>query len=145
MDNKPIAFKVSTQELSGFAISPKRDCPHIPDISTLSSQVLSISDKILSNNCEICLDSNENWVCLICWKIFCSRYVNSHMAQHSDELKHSLAFSFSDGSFWCFECDSYVINRPLENLQRMFGKIKFPDEKERGAILIGADEVVGRY
>lgn len=53
------------------------------------------------------------------------------MAAHYDEIKHSIGLSFSDGSFWCFDCDSYVINSELEAIQRKFSEIKFPSSEKK--------------
>jgi len=33
--------------------------------------------------CEDCENRGENWICLECQKIFCSRYVKGHMAAHN--------------------------------------------------------------
>ena len=78
--------------------------------------------------CGQCGDQSENWQCLQCHAIGCSRcaasnlmwclalfrlsnrFVASHMAAHNEESQHPLAVSFSDLSVWCYACDSYVAN-----------------------------------
>ena len=38
------------------------------------------------------------------------------MAQHNTQNpEHMLAMSFADFSFWCYECDSYVIHELLKH------------------------------
>ena len=57
--------------------------------------------------CGSCENVGENWLCLMCSVVFCSRYVKSHMVEHnSKEPSHMLALSFMDLSVWCYDCDS---------------------------------------
>jgi hypothetical protein len=90
-------------------------------------------------NCEDCKGEVENWLCLSCYKVFCgrwttgffffllffpirdsisslllivtppSRMIQAHMVKHSKESHHCLVASFADLSFWCYNCDSYVL------------------------------------
>lgn len=46
------------------------------------------------------------------------------MAEHNTNTQHPVAFSFSDGSFWCYRCDSYVTSVELGKLRKTFGVIK---------------------
>jgi len=39
---------------------------------------------------------------------------------------HPIVFSFADFSFWCYECDSYVVH-PLLTHQKYFYSQKFPE------------------
>ncbi len=55
----------------------------------------------------------ENWVCLTCGAVGCSYYVKQHMKAHHEETKHPITLSFSDLSFWCYECDSYIKSHVL--------------------------------
>ncbi|KAL7558656.1 hypothetical protein ACA910_010032 [Epithemia clementina (nom. ined.)] len=60
--------------------------------------------------------SKENWMCLECGVIRCSRYKNGHALVHWEETKqessggegHCIAVSFSDLSVWCYLCSAYV-------------------------------------
>ncbi len=80
--------------------------------------------------CGVCESAKENWLCLHCCKAFCSRlvvfisqfasnqlsfrasprYVHGHMASHNSVTDHKIAVSFSDLSFWCYSCDSYIVH-----------------------------------
>ncbi|KAF6776594.1 hypothetical protein AHF37_04411, partial [Paragonimus kellicotti] len=60
--------------------------------------------------CSRCDNQTENWVCLTCYSVYCSRYANSHMVEHFSTTRHPLVLSFSDLSSWCYECESYVHN-----------------------------------
>ena len=56
--------------------------------------------------CLTCQNVGENWLCLICSEIHCSRYVNAHMVRHGENTGHAVTLSFSDLSVWCYTCDS---------------------------------------
>ncbi|RXH87453.1 hypothetical protein DVH24_034353 [Malus domestica] len=42
-----------------------------------------------------CQHPNENWLCLCCKDVLCSRYVNKHMLQHYQRANRCLALSYS--------------------------------------------------
>ena len=127
--DKEIKFVIDGKELGGFVVYPKTDCPHLlpSQINSLNLLLEDKKDIILSNSCSECQDQSENWLCLECHLISCSREVKGHMAKHNTETSHSIALSFFDGSFWCYNCDSYIITAQLEALQRKFSAIKFPE------------------
>lgn len=92
-------------------MQPKLDCPHLTDekVNALTEFLLvTNTDHFSQFKCATCADQTENWICLECLSIECSRYVKSHMVEHNDKTKHSLALSFSDSSFWCYDCESYI-------------------------------------
>ena len=73
-------------------------------------------DKEMDGSCPL----GENWLCLQCGKVHCSRYVNGHCAEHweysktnDDNEGHCIAVSFADLSVWCYECQSYIRNEKL--------------------------------
>lgn len=88
----------------GFAVEPITDCPHVP-VYTIDSV------DYIHTPCQTCNDTTENWYCLHCKAVYCSRYCQGHMKQHVDETKHSVCISFSDLSAWCYQCDNYIIDR----------------------------------
>ncbi len=45
----------------------------------------------MNSQCEGCNNVGENWVCLCCGKVFCSRFVNSHMVAHNEATDHPLS------------------------------------------------------
>lgn len=78
----------------------------------------------------------ENWLCLTCGALRCSRYVNGHGLQHWQETKkaandtdgHCVAVSLSDLSVWCHVCNAYIINdQHLGGIIRMLERRKFPE------------------
>lgn len=111
-----------------FAVSPKLDCPHVKFLN--KSNVLNYF--ILKSNlesCHICHDDQENWLCLDCLGTYCSRYINGHMSQHNENYKeHSLAISYSDGSIWCYSCDSYIDCIDVVPIRRALSNVKFPED-----------------
>lgn len=38
------------------------------------------------------------------------------MAAHFEQAKHPIVMSFSDLSFWCFECGDYIEHAVCENI-----------------------------
>jgi hypothetical protein len=60
---------------TAIPVQPKEDCPHVNEKNV--DQTLGALSQILqqyqNNKCSICNDPNENWICLSCLKIFCSR------------------------------------------------------------------------
>ncbi|EDO46186.1 predicted protein, partial [Nematostella vectensis] len=96
-----------------FAIEPKKDCPHIQGVVAMI-QSLHVDVK---QPCETCANVGENWLCLSCSAVYCSRYVNSHMVAHNEESNHPVALSFSDLSVWCYGCDSYIASPVLTSIR----------------------------
>ncbi|XP_062177980.1 uncharacterized protein LOC133882781 isoform X4 [Alnus glutinosa] len=45
--------------------------------------------------CYRCQHPDENWLCLCCKDVLCSRFVNKHMLQHHQQSNHCLALSYS--------------------------------------------------
>ena len=116
----------------GFAVVPKTDCPHCLDsmIEHLDNAITSLNSLLVTSPCRECADNSECWFCLVCENVFCSRYVKAHMSTHYDEMKHAVAFSLADGSFWCYICNSYIINQQMTYLQTRYSAIKFTDSDE---------------
>lgn len=87
----------------GFAVEPITTCPHVP--SPIPTHVF------LNQTCGACQEQHENWQCLTCNTVLCSRYRNGHMVEHFEETKdHAVCLSYSDLSVWCFKCESYIAN-----------------------------------
>lgn len=99
-------------------------CPHLDSIASEDH----VHQIVYSAPCELCGDTSENWVCLHCFMVGCSRYVREHMAYHyENEPTHAMALSYSDISVWCYACDAYVHNPKLTPFktaayQQKFGK-----------------------
>ncbi|EDQ88423.1 uncharacterized protein MONBRDRAFT_8876 [Monosiga brevicollis MX1] len=126
-----------------FAVEPKRDCPHV-------ALVRPMLEFELESPCCDCGHVGENWVCLACSTVRCSRYINGCMLKHYEDSRgtlppslplppalrasgHAVAFSFSDFSFWCFECDSYVESPALRPIKRGATVMRFGEERAREA------------
>lgn len=102
-----------------FGVVPKTNCPHV---MTSVSPVLNFE---LTDPCVSCGSTAENWVCLKCSQVLCSRYVAGHMAEHGETSGHPIVFSFSDFSFWCYACDSYITSPVLRPILSACHKAKF--------------------
>nr|GLL23747.1 histone deacetylase 6 [Ipomoea trifida] len=79
---------------------------HCDHLASLSSDLAHIPTP--NTPCNKCQHPSENWLCLSCKEVLCSRFVNKHMLEHYQRVDHSLALSFSDLSVWCFSCDAYL-------------------------------------
>ncbi|KAM7470494.1 hypothetical protein LguiA_008677 [Lonicera macranthoides] len=79
---------------------------HCDHLGSLSSDLTHIPTP--DTPCERCQHPNENWLCLSCKNVLCSRFVNKHMLEHYRQSNHCIALSYSDLSVWCFCCDAYL-------------------------------------
>ena len=94
----------------------------------------------------------ENWWCLTCHGVFCSRYVNGHGLEHWNDTKnerrddkmetqaignkteqlvgHSVAVSLADLSVWCHECGAYLVHDQniLKPIVLRLEELKFQQE-----------------
>jgi hypothetical protein len=102
-----------------YACQPIKECPHcVPGVNI--APIEEFKDLTVTTPCKDCDHCVENWVCLKCKVICCSRYVNSHMVMHYESTKHPIALSFSDFSFWCYECDNYVVSKYLNHVKHFY-------------------------
>lgn len=56
-----------------------------------------------------CQHPSENWLCLSCKDVLCSRFVNKHMLQHFHQTSHCLALSYRYG----MRCEYCILWRLL--------------------------------
>ena len=70
-------------------VTPKEDCPHHVNLNSQDIIANIKHNHVLDKNClkcelEGCVTSSnkENWLCLSCKEIFCSRYCHGHMEMH---------------------------------------------------------------
>jgi hypothetical protein len=93
----------------------------------------------------------ENWLCLKCSKVYCSRYVNGHGLQHwhdtcgtnnnnnddddddndttTNDDEHCVMVSLTDLSVWCHRCASYLRHESLRPIIQRLEEIKFKDSE----------------
>lgn len=50
------------------------------------------------------------------------------MATHCENTDHNVALSLSDGSVWCYACDSYITSEDISKITKKLGDVKFPEE-----------------
>ncbi|CAG9316414.1 unnamed protein product [Blepharisma stoltei] len=113
------------KDLGGFfAVHPKYDCPHLTD-ENFNRDISFYSEVTIKSPCADCSNVGENWVCLKCGQVKCSRYVQEHMLMHAIETSHGISLSFSDLSFWCYKCDSYISSPELKEILKAFQTKKF--------------------
>lgn len=61
----------------GFAAVPLLTCPHLRFVERIPE--FGINAQL---PCATCNDLSENWICLTCYTVNCSRFVNEHALQH---------------------------------------------------------------
>ncbi|OVA17096.1 Histone deacetylase superfamily [Macleaya cordata] len=96
-------------------VEARTSCDHL---SSLSSDLSHIPTP--DTTCNRCHHLVENWLCLCCKEVLCSRFVNQHMLEHYRERNHCLALSFSDLSVWCFCCDAYLDAQVIVELRSVY-------------------------
>jgi len=108
----------------GFSVTPKTNCPHFS--SQIPLGIIQVIPSVYnSNTCTTCQDKTENWLCLVCGKTYCSRYVSGHAKQHSKDSGHCVAISFSDLSIWCYNCKDYITHANLQSIVDTLSLTKF--------------------
>ncbi|KAL5988174.1 hypothetical protein ACLOJK_035937 [Asimina triloba] len=70
-------------------------CDHLG--SSLLSDLSQIPPP--DSSCDRCEHPSENWLCLSCRDVLCSRFINKHMLQHYQETGHCVALSYR---FWIY-------------------------------------------
>lgn len=78
------------EELAGFSVEPKRDCPHVKTHVHALPPDFVVDAALLQRGCADCGHAGENWLCLGCYGVFCSRYVNGHASAHHDQSHHAI-------------------------------------------------------
>jgi uncharacterized UBP type Zn finger protein len=145
----------------GGPVTPIANCPHVQDCVKLTVEQLPFrpheapcthhatagtsasaagvaqpkSDVEEDGSCP----QGENWLCLDCGVIRCSRYVNGHGLDHWKDTKsedpagigHCVAASLADLSVWCHICQAYLRDPSLLPLTNMLEHLKFEDEPNR--------------
>lgn len=155
---------------AGGPVTPKENCPHISNHVQLSTDRLPIqpqattclyrpstAEQKLFGGLKSDLEDDgtcrgrENWLCLECGAIRCSRYVNGHSLLHWEETKsskdddgHCLAVSLEDLSVWCYVCNAYVVNDLLKPITNTLERLKFvtasEPERKRSRSSLSEDE-----
>ncbi|XP_060619126.2 histone deacetylase 6 isoform X1 [Anolis sagrei] len=103
-----------------YAVTPLSWCPHLDSVLPVPPTGLNVLEP-----CSECGSKVENWICLVCYKVCCGRYINQHMVAHNSESGHPLVLSFADLSAWCYECQAYVHHPTLFEAKRLAHTMKF--------------------
>mmetsp|Transcript_12718 Transcript_12718/g.18700 ORF Transcript_12718/g.18700 Transcript_12718/m.18700 type:complete len:240 (-) Transcript_12718:370-1089(-) len=142
---------------SGGCVIPISNCPHIEHHVLIQPYELASPQSLVCTHVQskasggskevtdadgIC-SSKENWICLHCGIVRCSRYVNGHAVQHYedtllksdsagvDKCGHCVAVSLADLSVWCYACKSYLKDSStVEVLVKKLEELKFGKGEE---------------
>lgn len=85
--------------------------------------------------------SKENWLCLHCGVVRCSRYVNGHGVAHyestlesdPDKVGHCLTASLADLSVWCHACKAYIKDPRADVIVKKLELLKFGQSDQPNA------------
>ena len=122
-------LELTSETDRGGVVIPRQTCAHVRDVS-LCKDV----DPSTPSQCIDCDNADENWLCLSCGEVHCSRYVNNHGEEHwlftlltdgENNIGHCLTINLGDFSVWCYLCDSYIINVRLSPLLERLVVMKF--------------------
>nr|XP_027808092.1 histone deacetylase 6 isoform X1 [Marmota flaviventris] len=103
-----------------YAVTPLSWCPHLVAVCPIPVAGLDVTQP-----CEDCGTLEENWVCLSCYQVYCSRYINAHMVRHHEASGHPLVLSYTDLSTWCYPCQAYVHHQALLDVKNIIHQYKF--------------------
>ncbi|XP_012923677.1 histone deacetylase 6 isoform X2 [Heterocephalus glaber] len=105
------------------AVTPLLWCPHLVAVRPMSAANLDVTQP-----CKDCGTLQENWLCLSCYQVYCSRYVNAHMVRHHEVSGHPLVLSYIDLSTWCYPCQAYVHHQDLLDVKNITHQKKFGED-----------------
>ncbi|VDM44424.1 unnamed protein product [Toxocara canis] len=119
-EEQPQASGSQNTQIALHAVVPLTDCPHLEEVRPVPREGISAS-----SICMECSSAEENWVCLTCYMVHCSRYVHGHAVIHSNRSSHQLALSLTDISVWCYACEAYIHNEVLTAAKNEVHRSKF--------------------
>jgi hypothetical protein len=113
-------------------------CGHYKEVEEQPYDVVSTNHSLKEGkmkgdvNGDGACPSGENWLCLTCARVRCSRYVNGHCKEHWESTKeggnnvgHCVAVSLEDLSVWCYECSAYLNHPSLKPFLKQLEENKF--------------------
>ncbi|XP_050997141.1 histone deacetylase 6 [Acomys russatus] len=109
-----------------YAVTPLSWCPHLIAVCPIPAAGLDMAQP-----CMTCGTHQENWVCLTCYEVYCSRYINAHMIHHHEASTHPLVLSCVDLSTWCYLCQAYVHHQDLQDAKNAAHQNKFGEGMSR--------------
>ena len=59
-------------------------------------------------SCEYCKEKQSLWICLLCSKVGCGRYVKGHASKHFEESGHPFSLEYETERIWNYRGDNYV-------------------------------------
>jgi acetoin utilization deacetylase AcuC-like enzyme len=119
----------------GGAVEPKSSCPHLWSAFDFEFPSKLSRRLLFDEPCADCGSVQEEWICLSCCRVSCSRFVNGDAEMHwigtlERDVPHCMALSRRDLSIWCYACNSYVKHDALQHAFSLASHLKHssPDE-----------------
>jgi len=138
--SKDTVQTITTDTSKWHSVVPREDCPHVNDFI---KNYEGITNGFKNNSCKTCGDKSENWYCLTCGDVLCSRYVQGHALKHFEDSGHAILVSFSDLSNWCYLCQDYISDIKIRPALFLLHKAKFGEPHPKD--LDNQDQVISRF
>ncbi|XP_036126798.1 histone deacetylase 6 isoform X1 [Molossus molossus] len=122
-DSVPVQAFGDIDQAMFYAVTPLLWCPHLVEVCPIPETGLDVTQP-----CQDCGALQENWACLSCYEVYCSRYVNAHMIRHHESSGHPLVLSYVDLSTWCYRCQAYVHHQALLDVKNAAHQNKFGED-----------------
>jgi hypothetical protein len=122
-------------DADGGAVEPKSCCPHLWNSFDFEFPSKLSRHLLLEAPCADCGSIQEEWICLSCCRVSCSRFINGDSEMHwmstlDTGSPHCISMSRRDLSIWCYACNSYIKHDALQHAFSLASHLKHsePDE-----------------
>lgn len=116
----------STVLIHGVTVKALRECPHLKTVEEVPSTGI---DTLAP--CQECNSTCQNWICLRCYTVHCSRWINRHAKMHGQGNNHPMTLSCGHFNAWCYECEEYIVNPRLDAARNAARRSKFNHDLPR--------------
>jgi acetoin utilization deacetylase AcuC-like enzyme len=128
-------MQAALSDADGGAVEPKSSCPHLWAAFDFDFPRKISRHLLLDMPCADCGSIQEEWICVSCCRVSCSRFVNGDAEMHwmstlESDSPHCISISRRDLSFWCYACNSYIKHSALQHAFDVASHLKHahPDE-----------------
>ncbi len=117
--NKTV-MQAAVSDADGGAVEPKSSCPHLWSAFDFDVPRKINRHLLFDEPCADCGSVQEEWICLSCCRVSCSRFVNGDAEMHwmstlESDSPHCVSMSRRDLSIWCYACNCYIKHGALQH------------------------------
>lgn len=128
-------MQAAVSDADGGAVEPKSSCPHLWSAFDFDFPRKLNRHLLFDEPCADCGSVQEEWICLSCCRVSCSRFVNGDAEMHwistlESDNPHCISISRRDLSIWCYSCNSYIKHCALQHAYDVASHLKHahPDQ-----------------